>query len=308
MIFSVIIPTYNRLKFLREALASVRSQRFTDYEVIVVDDGSDDGTAEALAAEREWLHVLSQPNRGPGAARNLGAEAARGEYLAFLDSDDLWFPWTLEVIATLIERHDRPALIAGFYADFEQEGDLINIAETPAKGDPYPDYLASSTRGYFAGAGVSIVERHSFLSAGGFSNEMRCGEDHDLALRLGTAPGFLQVKVPVTIAHRQHPGSAMADERLVFGAVQELLAAERGGRYPGGASRAAERRRILSMHARPVALQRLRAGDCASAHSVFRDTLRWHLADLRLRFVLGFLLIALGHVVARRPQRRSPAD
>ena len=300
MLFSVIIPTHNRLAMLREALASVRSQRFTDYEVIVVDDGSDDGTSEALAGGGAWLSVISQPNLGPGAARNRGASAARGDYLAFLDSDDLWFPWTLDVFATLIGRHDRPAIVAARYLDFTDMNDLATAAEAPARGEAYPDYLASSRRGYFAGAGMYAIRRDSFLAAGGFSTDMSCGEDHDLALRLGTAPGFVQVKAPVTIAHRRHPGSAMANEMHVLSGLGRLLAAEREGRYPGGAARAAERHRILSLHARPVALQRLRRGDFAAAGRIYRDTLRWHLADFRVGFLLGFPILALGRLLTNR--------
>lgn len=302
MLFSVVIPTHNRLALLRQALASVRSQRFGNYEIIVVDDGSTDGTAEALAGELDGLRFVIQPNRGPSAARNLGAKVARGDYLAFLDSDDLWFPWTLEVFATLIARHNRPALVAGRYEDFEDQHDLGDISEAPAEGVLYPDYLASSRRGCFAGAGMWVIERNAFLAAGGFSGDMRCGEDHDLALRLGAARGFVQVQAPVILAHRRHAGSAMADEMQVLSGLRCLFTAERAGRYPGGSSRAADRWRILSLHARPVALQRLRAGDFASAWRIYGETLRWHLADRRLRFVLGFPVAALGRSIAQRPR------
>jgi GT2 family glycosyltransferase len=300
MLFSVIIPTYNRLELLREALASVRSQRFVDYEIIVIDDGSTDGTAEALAEEGNRLRVLVQPNCGPGAARNRGAQTARGDYLAFLDSDDLWFPWTLEVFATLITRHGRPALIAGRYIDFKHNEAVTDLSESSTNGDAHSDYLASSRKGYFAGAGMFVIERNSFLAAGGFSTVMKCGEDHDLALRLGIAPGFVQVRAPVTIAHRRHMGSAMANEVQVLAALQSLLVSEREGRYPGGTPRAADRRRILSLHARPVALQRLMMRDFASAWRIYWETLRWHLADLRLKFVVGFPILALGRLIANR--------
>lgn len=95
---SVVIPTYSRLGFLGRALASVKSQTFDDYEIIVVDDGSSDGTSE-------FVRKLSDPrirclrhasNRGAPAARNTGCEAARGAWIAFLDSDDEWFPQKLE--------------------------------------------------------------------------------------------------------------------------------------------------------------------------------------------------------------------
>src|SRR3954453_7371445 len=102
MLFSVIIPAHNRVGLIGQTLKSIWAQSFTDFEVIVVDDGSIDGTVEFLRSLKEHVTVLSQRNRGPGAARNLGASHAKGEYLAFLDSDDLWFRWTLEVYAQVI--------------------------------------------------------------------------------------------------------------------------------------------------------------------------------------------------------------
>ena len=87
--FSVVIPTYNRLDYLKQALSSVWAQTFTDYEIIVVDDGSNDGTREYLHGLRSKLRILSQPNSGPGAARNIGLREAQGDYIALLDSDDL---------------------------------------------------------------------------------------------------------------------------------------------------------------------------------------------------------------------------
>src|SRR4051812_6017095 len=101
MLFSVVVPTYNRLYLLSRALETVCAQTHADFEIIIVDDGSTDGTREWLASHGAPVpvRVLEQSNRGPGAARNLGIREARGDYIAFLDSDDLWFPWTLETFA-----------------------------------------------------------------------------------------------------------------------------------------------------------------------------------------------------------------
>ena len=112
MLFSVVIPTYNRLPLLKEALDSVWRQTLTNYEVIVVDDGSTDGTARFARSMGQSIKLLEQTNRGPGAARNLAVQHAQGDYVAFLDSDDLWFSWTLAVFAKLIEDYRRPSLLA----------------------------------------------------------------------------------------------------------------------------------------------------------------------------------------------------
>lgn len=100
---SVIIPVHNRLDLLMETLACARSQTFADREIIVVDDGSTDGTAETLRKFSDVI-CLRQENRGPSAARNMGLRHARGEFLAFLDSDDLWEPGFLEQCVEGLER------------------------------------------------------------------------------------------------------------------------------------------------------------------------------------------------------------
>src|SRR5689334_6850738 len=96
---SVVIPAFNRAFILPEALDSVLAQTWKDFEVLVVDDGSTDNTEEVLEpyVARHGVRFLRQANQGPAAARNRGIEAARGKYVAFLDSDDLWLPIKLAV-------------------------------------------------------------------------------------------------------------------------------------------------------------------------------------------------------------------
>src|SRR5882762_10102502 len=109
--FSVVIPAFNRRDLLEETLRSVRRQSFTDFETIIVDDGSTDGTREWLAGLGSELRVFTQANRGPGAARNFAVRHARGEYLAFLDSDDSWFPWSLATYAQAIKTSNQPSFL-----------------------------------------------------------------------------------------------------------------------------------------------------------------------------------------------------
>src|ERR1700730_15967656 len=112
-LFSVVIPALNRLTLLRGAVESIFAQRFQDFEIIVVDDGSNDGTTDCFQSHGQQIKMLRQCNRGPGASRNLGARYATGTYLAFLDSDDLWFPWTLELYRNVINDCHEPSFVAG---------------------------------------------------------------------------------------------------------------------------------------------------------------------------------------------------
>src|SRR5438876_11839154 len=111
MLFSVIIATYNRARYIRATLDSLQAQEFTDYETIVVDDGSTVETMSILQRHR-WIRVLREDNKGPGAACNYGASQASGEYIAFLDCDDIWVTWTLLTFSKAIEKYHNPAVIA----------------------------------------------------------------------------------------------------------------------------------------------------------------------------------------------------
>jgi len=102
---SVIIPTYNRAQMLVECLESVISQTFTDYEVIVIDDGSTDDTGELVKPYLDRIEYIKHENKGNAAARNSGLDIARGELIAFLDSDDLWLPGKLEREVDYLDGH-----------------------------------------------------------------------------------------------------------------------------------------------------------------------------------------------------------
>src|SRR5438045_7898820 len=149
MLFSIVIPTYNRSELLREALESVFAQTFTDYEVVAVDDGSTDETVQVLRSYGQQVRFFRQENKGPGAARNLGLTQARGEYVAFLDSDDLWFPWTLATYRRAIEENRHPAMIAGAHVDFE--GAAPAVAPAEYRHTYFPDYLATAEHNVWIG-------------------------------------------------------------------------------------------------------------------------------------------------------------
>src|SRR4051794_36269759 len=120
---SVVIPAFNRAFILPEALDSVLAQTFKDFELIVVDDGSTDDTEEVLRpyVERRGVRFLPQANQGPAAARNRGIEAARGKYVAFLDSDDLWLPIKLSVQIPRMEAHPEAVMSYGNVLNFTPE-------------------------------------------------------------------------------------------------------------------------------------------------------------------------------------------
>ena len=299
MLFSVVIPTFNRVSLLQRTLASVEAQSFTDFEIIVVDDGSTDGTRDWLASQRPLLRVLEQANRGPGAARNLGAREARGDYVAFLDSDDLWFPWTLRVFADAIERHNCPHVLGGQLVEFTDEVELRAVREERCQTSWFSDYIASSRYPYYVGSGTCVLRREALTKAR-FLEDCLNGEDHDLILQMGVLPGFVRVIAPATLAWRRHPASATGDfASSAYGALR-LLAREKAGAYPGGRERARERRRILARHTRPTALACLRKGALKDGWKLYQSMLAWNIAFGHWKYVLAFPVLALVSLIIRR--------
>ena len=136
--FSVVIPTYNRAGFIADTLRSVLAQSFAALEVLVVDDGSQDNTAEVVAqlAADARLHYLPKANEERGKARNYGLARARGEYVLFLDSDDLLHPNHLATLHTHIQAQARPNFIATKY-NFNRNGHLSNSDLAPLPAGQY---------------------------------------------------------------------------------------------------------------------------------------------------------------------------
>lgn len=126
---SVIIPTYNRCWILKEAIDSVLSQKFSDFEIIVVDDGSTDATNELLSTYGDQITTISQQNKGVSAARNAGISFARGGYIAFLDSDDMWLPEKLSCQHDFFQSHPE-ALICQTDEIWIRNGVRVNPKKT----------------------------------------------------------------------------------------------------------------------------------------------------------------------------------
>jgi glycosyltransferase involved in cell wall biosynthesis len=299
-LFSVIIPTFNRKMLLTKTMNSVFDQNFSDFEVIVVDDGSTDGTADYVDSVGERARLIRQVSRGPGAARNVGAKYASGVYLAFLDSDDLWFPWTLEVYREVIERHSRPAFLAGKPHNFSHYEELESVKPESLKIESFEDYLASGDQWRWWGVSSFVIRREVFVGVGGFIEDRVNSEDADLALRLGLAPGFVQITAPATFAYRVHAENVKDNLGRTLAGIQCALMAEKNERYPGGTARAKERRQILTRHIRPVALECLRVGRQGEAWNLYASTFAWNLSLGRLRYLCGFPLVALAEFGRRK--------
>lgn len=288
--FSVVIPTRNRRILLEETLASVWAQTFRDFEVIVVDDGSTDETAEYLKSLGDRVQTVHREGIGPGAARNAGAEIATGEYLAFLDSDDLWFPWTLAVFDQIVTTH-RPALMCTSFRAFEHPGELADAHAGEVKVQAFTNYYATWPLQLAVGAGMIAIKKSEFSRVGGFTTERINLEDHDLTLRLGTASGFVQIVQPLTLGWRNHDSRTTGNIAKSINGCAFLLEGERAGRYPGGDELALVRRGLITTHARAVSLECVKAGRARDFANIYLSTLGWHLAQGRWKYLLAFPML-----------------
>jgi len=292
-LFSVIIPVFNRTHLLEPTLRSVLDQQCQDFELIVVDDGSTEDVAAAIGPYRDRVCLIRQENRGPGEARNLGIRQAAGQYITFLDSDDLWFPWTLSSYRQAIAQYQSPSFIAGEAIHFTQPSRLAAVSGGVAVFRRFDDYLASARRDIWIGTCAAAVRADQLRRVGGFPSHRMLAEESDLWLRLGTAAGFVQIQAPPVFAYRRHAQSAVSDHQGCYRGVCHLIRQERRGAYPGGTSRQAQRRRILTAHIRPVSLACLRRGQWAAAWRLYRSTLGWHLRLGRGRYLTAFPALAL---------------
>jgi len=153
---SVVIPSYNYARFVREAIDSALAQTYPPLEVIVVDDGSTDATPEVLASYGDRIRVIRQRNEGVARARNAGIATARGDYVAFLDADDVWHPRKLELQIARFDGDPSLGLVHCGVEMFDGDGNTIDVFRDGKEGDIAADLLRLEP-GTIALTGSNIV-------------------------------------------------------------------------------------------------------------------------------------------------------
>lgn len=185
---SVIIPSYNRIKYIEDAIASIEEQSYRDYEIIVVDDGSTDGSFELLEGFSKsgrislYSHANNQ-NRGQSASINLGIMHATGSFVAVLDSDDYFAPDKLARQVSFLEKNHNVGMVYGQGHAVDANGTfLFKVPDDSHTESSDPNNLLLDC--YLALPGGSLIRRSVFEKVGMFEESFRAGQDHDMALRI----------------------------------------------------------------------------------------------------------------------------
>lgn len=200
---SVIIPVFNRAVYVLEAIDSVIQQTCRDFKIIVVDDGSTDDTINVLRpyAANGIITLLTQKNRGAGAARNAGIQAAKGEYIAFLDSDDLWLPNKLEKSLAPLENGECDFVFSNSFVVDGNGTPLCSVQEKYSdflEGDCFENLLDAC---FISTPGV-VLRRDCFEKVGLFREDLRYRQDYDMWLRLVRKCRVLMLRDKLNIIRR----------------------------------------------------------------------------------------------------------
>lgn len=201
---SVVIPAYNAMTYLPETVESVLRQIFTDFEVLIVDDGSSDHIAQwASQIVDPRVKLISQENQGLPGARNTGIAQAQGEYIAFLDADDLWEPTKLEKQVRCLDDNPAVGLVHTWMVLVDEQGKSTGrVMPSNAEGDVWKQLAEKNV---IACPSV-IVRRCCFETVGVFDRSLRSLEDWDMWIRIATRYPFAVIKEPLA-SYRQLPSS-----------------------------------------------------------------------------------------------------
>jgi glycosyltransferase involved in cell wall biosynthesis len=277
---SVVIPTYNRASFVSEAIESVLDQTFSDYEIIVVDDGSTDNTHEILEQYRDKIQYIYQENEGVSAARNTGIKNSTGLWLAFLDSDDKWMP---EYLATQMEGIRRSPEISMQTTDCYTIGGERTYFEMNRVIGEFNgrDYLHLSdpfrfvvTHGPWQ-VGSTIFRRDAIIKAGLFDTSFDLNEDFELMARVALQGSFGLIRDVLMIMYRRNETIACLTNRVRTNPIQARESDEkiyeklRSIRALKGKERKSLSR-LMGMNRRAIGNLLLTKGNIAEARASYR--------------------------------------
>jgi glycosyltransferase involved in cell wall biosynthesis len=205
-LISVIIPVYNGERTIQETIESVLNQTFTNFELIVIDDGSQDSTLQIVSTIQDpRIKVFSHPNAGVSTSRNRGLSHATGEFISFIDADDLWTPDKLECQLKALQENPKAAVAYSWTDWIDRSNQLLGRGSyLPEQGDVFAKLLLND---FVASGSNCLIRREALAEVGNFDREVAPAEDWDMWLRLAIRYEFVLVP-SAQILYRISPNSA----------------------------------------------------------------------------------------------------
>jgi glycosyltransferase involved in cell wall biosynthesis len=270
---SVCIPTYNRENYLKETLQSVFAQTYKDYEIVIVDDGSTDGTGEMIRRLGYNIRYHWQENVGDAAARNKLIELAVGKYITFLDSDDLLMPDAVERMVNVMEAENEEVIVYGSYVRIDENGNVCGSCKRKLYSGHITKYLFRSILVHSCG---SMLPQKVLKAAGGFDETLPVCCDYDLWLRLSLSHRFIALPEP-TFKRRRHKDNLSVYSKA--NRLTELKVLERFYYQGGGRCVIPEKlaMRRLSEETYRVGKCALKEGEHQEAKAYFHTSLSYRL-------------------------------
>ena len=238
---SVVVPAYNATKTIEAALRSALEQELAPLEVIVVDDGSQDGTAEFVEREFPTVRMVRQQNAGPSAARNTAGKLAQGDWLAFLDADDTWLPQKLRLQAAALEAAPEIGMCStSWVRDRSQAPAQFSAEAMPTRRFRWHDILRLNR----FQTSTALVRKDLFERVGGFRPEIDGTEDWDFWMRVAQHTDDLHLEIPLVV-YTDEQGSYSKNSRRVYDAMHRML---KTLGPPDGPVSAEEMHRLVAWH------------------------------------------------------------
>jgi glycosyltransferase involved in cell wall biosynthesis len=293
---SVVVPVYNGERYLREALDSIFAQTFGDYEVLCIDDGSQDGSLDIVRSYGLRMTILRQANQGACAARNAGVQSASAPYIAFLDQDDRWYPHHLEQQVAVLDREPDVVLVLCNSDRMDHTGRLVQAGASLSERETRrlsplgqlidEDQLLSS---------AMLVRRDAFLRAGMYDPELRGFEDFDLSARL-RQQGRFKFLEQSGMCYRVHAASLSHSGGDAVVRSRERFLLKMRDLYPGNLEKQRLIRIMLAECYSDWGLREVKTGRRAGARRLFLRSLRQNLLKLRTysRLFRSFLPAGMG--------------
>lgn len=206
MKFSVVIPLYNKCDHIQETVESALTQKFKDYEVVIVDDGSTDGSLDIVKKiHSDKVRIFQQPNQGVAVARNTGIEKANGEYIAFLDADDVWHPDYLETINELVESYPQSDIFVTAYEVLMKNGKInMSTRMQPEKGCLESYWLTLTEKYDFVWTSATVIRRTALQKAGMFKPGEKIGQDLDMWARVARSNSRVAYSSKVCVTYTRN--------------------------------------------------------------------------------------------------------